>query len=221
MPIITEIKPLHANCFRVTCDDESIHKIHRKYIEKHNISKSDNIEDILFSEIVFLSNVDFAKYRAVYFLSLRDHSRSQLFKKLVPFFPQECCDTALDILMDQGLLDDEKFAINKSESLINHKNYDLSRVKSELINCGISSEIIDSTLEIVRTKFMYDSRTAACELVAKKYYHKLSDEASVKRTYNTLMRLGFSYDDTRFAVNHNLELIEKENDESNFAGETG
>lgn len=85
---------------------------------------------------------------AMRLLGLREHSRYQLRKKLLDRFDdEELIAYALDVLEGHGYLSDERF----TESWVGvrtRKGYGPLKIRAELDERGISSELIDAWVDI-------------------------------------------------------------------------
>ena len=139
---------------------------------------------------------------AVGILSRRDHSCKELTEKLRIKGMGEYARNAVDKLVEQGYLDDERFAVSYARELIRLKSYGKRRVEQELYRKGIDRDIISTVLE--ECEFPSERLT---ELIERKYIKYLSDEKGVNKTVNALLRLGYSYSEIKDSLN---EIIDRE-----------
>ncbi len=144
---------------------------------------------------------------AVSLLSRRDHSEKELLTKLKAKGYAEGAEAALEKLRNSGYLDDERFANLYVRELIRLKNFGRKRIEQELYKKGIDRDIIREVLE--SADFPEERLT---DIIRRKYMRRLNDEKGVRRTVNSLMRLGYSYGEIRSAleeINSELEVFDE------------
>lgn len=138
-------------------------------------------------------------------LSRRDHSVCELRKKLLRTVDENSAELAISKMQDFGYLDDEKYARNLLNHLVNNKNMSKSFVKQEFYKRGIPAEITSDVLD----DYEFDNASAVLELIRTKYRNKLYADNGVEKVTNSLLRKGFSYSDIKSA----LIQLEEEIDE--------
>lgn len=137
---------------------------------------------------------------AMYSLDLRDHSVREMRNKLNRRFEPEAVDSAIEKLVELGLLNDERYAENFARGLFEHKKYGKNRIKSELFRRGIDSEIINNVISDIFEAEETDNVKRIVDIINKKYYNKMNDENSRRKVFAALMRLGYGYSDIRQAM---------------------
>lgn len=137
---------------------------------------------------------------ALYSLDLRDHSVREMRMKLLRKYEPEYVDSAIDRLVELGLLNDERYAENLARSLFEHKKYGKNRIKSELFRRGIDSETVNCVIDEIFESEETDNVERIVDIIRKKYYNKMIDENSRRRVFSALMRLGYGYSDIRQAM---------------------
>lgn len=139
-------------------------------------------------------------------LSYRDHSEKEITEKLVrKGHKAEYAKNAAEKLKEYGYINDERYAQNLAESLIERKGMSVRGIKSELFRKGISREIAD----IVAEGLDNDPILRIIDLLNTKYARYLSDEKGVKKTVASLHRLGYRWSD----INSALRQIEVETED--------
>ena len=135
------------------------------------------------------------KGRALRFLSMREHSRLELGRKLSKY-AEEGDDVAalLDFLEKNNWLSQERF----SESLIHRRahRFGNSRIMAELQSHGVSGEALQEL-----KAGLNDSETArACEVWQRKFGEVATDPAGRNKQVRFLMQRGFSQKAVRTAM---------------------
>ena len=129
-------------------------------------------------------------------LSYRDHSRKELIAKLIQKgHKREYSENAVAKLSEYGYVNDERYAENLANSLLERKGMNTNVVKSELIRKGISRDISDNIVESLDI----DPVLRIIDLLNTKYSRKISDEKGVRRTVAALQRLGYRWSDINSA----------------------
>lgn len=129
-------------------------------------------------------------------LSYRDHSSKELIAKLIQKgHKREYSENAVAKLSEYGYVNDERYAENLANSLLERKGMNTNAVKSELIRKGISRDISDNIVESLDI----DPVLRIIDLLNTKYSRKISDEKGVRRTVAALQRLGYRWSDINSA----------------------
>ncbi|MBQ9605183.1 MAG: regulatory protein RecX, partial [Firmicutes bacterium] len=129
-------------------------------------------------------------------LEYRDHSRKELRLKLLRNFSPQAADSAIEKIVEMGLIDDARYAQKLAEELLRRKRLSPSAIRSELIMRGISREDAQNVCDLLDV----DERQAITELLETKFASKLSDEKSRSKVFSALLRMGYSYSDIRAAM---------------------
>lgn len=133
-------------------------------------------------------------------LDYRDHSVREMKIKLLRKFDEECVNSAIERLIELGLLNDERFAENFARELYEHKRFGKNRIKSELFQRGIASDIINCVLDEIFESEEADNIERIVDIINRKYYNKMIDENSRQKVFASLVRLGYGYSDIRQAM---------------------
>jgi regulatory protein len=135
------------------------------------------------------------KARALRFLSMREHSRLELGRKLSRYAEEgDDVDALLDFLQKNNWLSQERF----SESLIHRRSarFGNSRIVAELQSHGVSGEALQEL-----KAGLNDSETArCCEVWQRKFGTVASDPAERNKQMRFLMQRGFSQKAVRAAL---------------------
>lgn len=137
---------------------------------------------------------------AMFSLDMRDHSEREIRQKLSRKYDENSVDTAVEKLLDLGLVNDRRYAEILTRELFERKRYGKNRVRSELYRKGIASEIVNEVLEEYENENEPDNVQTIVDIIEKKYYNKLIDEKSRQKVVAALVRLGYSFSDIRQAM---------------------
>lgn len=137
---------------------------------------------------------------AMFSLDMRDHSEREIRQKLSRKYDENSVDTAVEKLLDLGLVNDRRYAELLTRELFERKRYGKNRVRSELYRKGIASEIVNEVLEEYENENEPDNVQTIVDIIEKKYYNKLIDEKSRQKVVAALVRLGYSFSDIRQAM---------------------
>lgn len=137
---------------------------------------------------------------AMFSLDMRDHSEREIRQKLSRKYDEQSVDTAVEKLLDLGLVNDRRYAEHLCRELFERKKFGKSRVISELYRKGISREIINEVLDEYEEENEPDNVERIVDIIRKKYYNKLIDEKSRQKTVAALVRLGYSFSDIHQAM---------------------
>jgi regulatory protein len=135
------------------------------------------------------------KARALRYLSMREHSRPELGRKLARYAEEgDDVEALLDFLEKNNWLSQERFA----ESLIHRRaaRYGNSRVVAELQNHGVGGE----ALAELKSGLAESETARACEVWRRKFGSVAQDAAERSKQIRFLMQRGFSQRAVRVAM---------------------
>ncbi|MDC8759609.1 recombination regulator RecX [Janthinobacterium fluminis] len=127
------------------------------------------------------------KGRALRFLSMREHSRLELGRKLARYAQEgDDVDALLDALEAANWLSQERF----SESLIHRRaaRFGNSRIVAELQSHGVGGE----ALQELRASLAENETARACEVWRRKFGAVAADAEQRSKQIRFLMQRGFS-----------------------------
>jgi regulatory protein len=135
------------------------------------------------------------KARALRYLSMREHSRLELRRKLQRHAQEgDDVEALLDMLEKANWLSQERF----SESLIHRRaaRFGNSRIVAELQSHGIGGE----ALQELKAGLAGDETARACEVWRRKFGTVATDAESRSKQIRFLMQRGFSQRAVQFAI---------------------
>ena len=158
----------------------------------------DNNSEISDEELVALSEaVSFRRafLKACDLLSYRDHSSRELLVKLRQKGYGDGAEQAVEKLIEDGYVDDERFARAYADELVRVKHYGTRRIVTELMKKGIDAslarEIADET-EVGEDEILI--------ALKRKYGRCLDTEKGVRRAINGLAAMGYGYAQIKQAI---------------------
>ncbi len=135
------------------------------------------------------------KARALRFLSMREHSRLELGRKLSKYAEQgDDIDALLDFLEKNNWLSQERF----SESLIHRRaaRFGNSRIVAELQTHGVNGD----ALQEIKAGLADSEVARACEVWRRKFGAVAPDAAGRNKQMRFMMQRGFSQAAVRTAI---------------------
>ena len=129
-------------------------------------------------------------------LSRREHSRTELRTKLiVREFPVEQIDALLDVLIQEGLQSDERFA----ESYIrfrSRRGFGLRRLLQELEQRGVSASIVNQAVSVSEVDFFQVAEVA----FRKKFSRKAATIMEKSKQVRFMEYRGFYTEEVNHAI---------------------
>ena len=210
--IITRIAKKGKSDVTIYFDNDSILFLAVEVFLKSGLKKGDDISDDRFSYLIEQNKLFHIKQRAFRLLGRRQHSTSELRRKLWnKDYEQKLIDEVIENLQKNGYLDDKEFirvfVAEKSKA----KNWSIKKIKGELFKRGVASKLIDETLN---NQPKETDNENAMKLAKKKYEVLLKRNIESKELRNKLSTYlfskGFEYDLIREVSDR---LIKDENEE--------
>lgn len=127
------------------------------------------------------------KARALKYLSMREHSRLELARKLQPHAEEgDDVEALLNTLEQAKFLSEERF----TEALVHRRaaRFGNSRIFAELQTHGVESDVLNS----LRQSLAQDEPQRAWEVLRKKFDHLPRDAAERAKQIRFLQQRGFS-----------------------------
>lgn len=190
---ITKITKNKKSESLIFLDDQSSYILDNYVLASNDLKENQEISEEKLQEILFDSDLKRAKEKAFCILELRDHSKFELVSKLKKFFSENIAVAAADKMQDLNLINDANFSKKFARELLLSKHFSKYRAKFELSKKGISSDLIEETLE----DFEVDEIEIIRELVEKKYKNAFSDERVKRRAVAFLQRQGYKFENIR------------------------
>ena len=183
-------------------DGEYVLTVDEMYFASLYLKDGQEISEEEFAALEETVNIRRAYNCAVSLLSRRDHSKNELLRKLNEKGFSKGAAAALEKLEQGGYIDDERFCRLYASELVRLKGYGKRRVEQELYRKGVDRDTIYNVLE----EISFDTDILS-DIIKRKYLNKIADEKGRQRTFNALMRLGYSFGEIRDALKNIDEEI--------------
>ena len=194
--IITETRKRRGKLYLLVLDGEPAMTVDARTFDESPFRVGSVITDDQLRELLDQAARRRTREKALYLLSMRDHSRAELEEKLRREGDREAAAETAERMEELGLVNDEAYAYRLAEELRRRKLYPLRRTEQELTARGVDRELARRAAEDLDIK----DADLALELLRKKYYNRLQTEEDRRKTQAALARRGFGGGDIRRAM---------------------
>ena len=207
---ITSVKKYKGMTYEVELDDERKIYLHADIIADHGVSTGMELDRTELRKIIYASNFRRAYQYALYRLDFRDYSAKEMKTKLVAAYKNEAlCEAVIKKLEGNNFINDERLSARLAEKYVMTKKFGLRRAKRELMLKGIGELMAEDAIA------PYEERVGdnLAELIDRKYSRFLTDRddrKSVEKVKNSLVRLGYGFDEINRAVREYFDKSEEE-----------
>ena len=199
--LITAIEPKKKGLSAVYIDGEFAMKIDTETLILNHIDTGCEIDDDILHNVLIKSQINRCKEKALRLISFRDHSKHEIFEKLIPDYPEDIVNSTIDRLEELNLLNDLAYAKRYAKDLSNLKHLPPKGIRQKLSQKGIDRDIIDEVLEESEIDELEQIRC----IINKKYSKTINDDKTKRRATNALLRLGHSYQNIKTVINEYTE----------------
>lgn len=190
---ITSVEKVRGkDMVRVFIDNNYSFTIPSEDYIKNNLYEEIEISEEKLSLIRTKVLVQAAREKAIKYLTYKDRSESEIFKKLKEAgFDTDVANTAVNELKAIGYLDDGRYALKYITERMRTKALSRKSLVYELKNKGIDAETIEKAL----SEFEIDDYEVALREAKRKFgKYDISDVRTEQRVYRFLLHRGFSYE---------------------------
>jgi len=209
MPVVEKINK-KGRYFRVYLDSGEEIRIPGLLLDKYGISVGSELEQFIVDELSRKAEETRAENYVTYLLSRRSYSVGVLKSKLEEKgYSEAVVKTTLAKFADRGLVDDQQFAREMTESILRNKpagkGYIISRLRQKHIPYPMAKSIVEEFFEGV------DETELAYRLLKSRWRHfsKFELESARRKAYNYLSRRSISFNAARSAFD---KIVEEEKD---------
>jgi regulatory protein len=187
---ITRIIKKGKNDVTIYFDNDSLMFLAVEVFLKSGLKKGDDISEDRFSLLIEQNKLFHIKQRAFRLLGRRQHSSSELRRKLWnKDYEQKLIDEVIEELKKNGYLDDKEFILAFVADKSKTKSWSTKRIKSELFKRGVASKLID---EILNDRPREKDFENAMKVAKKKFEILLKRKLEPKELRNKLSTYLFS-----------------------------
>lgn len=166
------------------------------------LKKGDKISEEKLNDLVFQSQYQRAKSRAVWYLDRKDRTAKDLYNKLcLAGFDKKAVAKVIARLQEVGLIDDRRFAENYASRLM-EGNVSKREALQKMLQKGVPYDMAKDVLAECDS----DEGAQIEALINKKYRTKLMVEGGKEKVYAALIRKGFSYEAVKNALKNYIEF---------------
>ncbi len=202
---ITDIVKAKSTRYTVYVDDEYWYILDLEIIMQNHLKVGMEVDEDILDDILSQAERRKARERAYYLLGYRDHSKQELYDKLLKSARPEIALDIVQMVEEQGLINDEVYAAKLAKYFLQQKKWGARRVLLEMHKKGIDKEMAQIAIDECDVDVVLQIKT----IIGKKYYDCLEDYKGKQKMIAGLMRLGFSYDDIKRAI----DIYNQDNDE--------
>ena len=148
-------------------------------------------------DLIETSKYNRAKEKALYLIEYRSRTKRELYDKLIVLFGESATKRAIERLEELGLIDDEKYAREYAEVLLDKKGFSRQRTEFELMKKGIDKDVIEEILDELEPEPVEQIK----KLLQTKFARRLSNEKDLAKTVNALKAMGYRWSDINEAIN--------------------
>lgn len=193
---ITDIAKKKGTRYTIEVDDEYWYIIDLEIIMKNSLKIHMVVDEDFLDDIKMQAERRKARERAYYLLGYRDHSKKELYDKLLKSARGQIALEIVEMVEEQGLLDDEKYAEKLARHYLINKKWGARRASMEMYRKGIDKELITNAIENCEV----DTIAQIISIIEKKYSTRLDDFKEKQKVIAGLSRLGFEYVDIKTAI---------------------
>ena len=166
------------------------------------LKKGETLNEEKLNDLVFQSQFQRAKSRAVWYLDRKDRTAKDLYSKLcLAGFDKKAVAKVIARLIEVDLINDRRFAENYASRLI-ESNVSKREALQKMLQKGVPYDIAKDVL----AESEADENKQIEALINKKYRTKLMSDGGVQKVYAALIRKGFSYEAVKTALKNFTEF---------------
>ncbi len=171
-------------------DTDEYFDVSNSFIEHYDVTIGRVLNEVDYRTIMKEMALD----KAIYFIAYQDRTEQEVRRKLLSSgYKHELIDEVVDILKNDGYIDDARYASIFIENRI--KKYGIKKLRYDMRKRGISSHIIEEALSHADIDERFDFALQIAQKKLKELEMSTIDSYKKKqRIYSLLARRGYSYD---------------------------
>lgn len=184
---ITATRPRRGRQVLLELDGEPAVTVDSRTFAESPFRVGGAIDDNELRELLALSERNRAREKALYLLSMRDHSRVELERKLRCTAGEQTAAETAARMEAAGLVNDEAYAARLAAELAARRFYPRRRIVQELQEKGVDRAVAEAAADAVDG----EDWERAAELLRRKYRQRLHTPEERQKTMAALGRYGF------------------------------
>ncbi len=202
---ITALKKDKLHLTKVSLSDGSEVFIDNDVCYENCLKIGNSVDREVLQKLIAESDYRRAKSRAVWYLDRADHTEKGLFDKLLRAgYEKNACAKVIARFIEVGLLDDERYARNYAERLM-QSNVSKRQAVQKMLTKGVPYDLAKQVLSEDETGELAQIKN----LIDKKYKTKLLAPNGSEKVFAALSRKGFSYSAVREALKSYIDESEE------------
>lgn len=195
---ITNIEKFKGTQYKVYVDGEYYSCFDAEIIVQNKLEVDKELDEDILEEINYTAQRRKARERGYYLIGYRDHSKKELYDKLLKSAQPYICDELIEMFESQGLLDDEKYAGKLARYYITSKKWGRKKAYFEMLKRGIDSEYVNNALD--EAELEVDYIPVIVNIIERKHYDKIGDYKGEQKIIASLLRQGYNMSDIKRAI---------------------
>lgn len=199
---ILNIKKDKLHLTKISLSNREEVLIDNNVVSENYLKKGDELDENKLNGLIFESQYQRAKSRAVWYLDRKDRTSKELYNKLCQAgFDKKAVAKVIGRLTEVGLIDDYRFAENYANRLM-ESNVSKREALQKMLQKGVPYDMAKEVLSDCDA----DENEQITALIDKKYRTKLMADGGVEKVYAALVRKGFSYEAVKTALKNYIEF---------------
>lgn len=200
--IVTRIEQYKKGRYKIYIDDHYEFVLYSGELRRFKLQENEEMSEEVYREITEEILVKRVRLRAMNLLMKHGFTEKKLRDKLAEGeYSRELIDNAIEYVSSFGYIDDNEFA---RDYIVSHRDdKSIGRIKNDLLNKGVSKEIINSALnKVYEEDGPIDEIPLIQKLLRKRGFDAQNAGYEEKnKTYAFLMNKGFSAESIRRVIN--------------------
>lgn len=207
--VVTAVERSGRHSMLVTINEEIQLMLSRDIWAERPLSEGEELDFAEFSQWLLPRQYPEALNRAVTLLAQRARSGGEIRQKLEKaHYLEDTIDMVLYKLEKERLLDDEAFARDYAASCA-RRQMGKSRIRMELVRKGLPRELIDRTMEELPQEEADDAAIRLAQKLLRRHNGE-DTRKEMQKVLAAMARRGYSYEDSREAIEAALQLEDEE-----------